>query len=50
MKCYRVWFKDGSAVLVDAEDDRGVREEIRRLGLPEALMARIECLSEPKAK
>lgn len=29
MKCYRVWFEDGGAVLVDAES----REEARKEGI-----------------
>lgn len=31
MKCYRVWFKDGSAMLVDAESSSLAIKEAERL-------------------
>lgn len=48
LKCYRVWFRDGSAVLVDAESPGQAREGAlliaRGNGDPSPSVARIECL------
>ena len=44
LKCYRVWFKDGTALLVDAHDEN----EARRLAIIRAYegsrVSKVECL------
>jgi len=42
-KCYRVWFRDGSAVLVDATSE--IDAKGRAILLHNAKIVRVECLS-----
>ena len=55
-KCYRVWFGDGSAVLVDAEDEAKARKEALSIARPRSRVVSAECLdnggngTEAKAK
>ncbi len=48
-KCYRVWFEDGTALLVDAEDDHKARVEALRLSLEQGnqgnRVTKVECLT-----
>jgi hypothetical protein len=49
MKCYRCWFSNGSAVLIDAhspEDAKQIaEEEAAECGKPGLSVDRVECLS-----
>lgn len=42
VKCYRVWFKDGTAMLVDAESINDAKEMTR---MPEDV-SEVECLTD----
>jgi hypothetical protein len=52
MRCYRVWFVDDSALLVDAESPKEARELARNLAKQqggETEVERIECLDSEDA-
>jgi hypothetical protein len=47
MKCYRVWFTNGSATLIDAWSEDGARKIVNALiyaGKYSGSIAKIECL------
>ena len=44
MKCFRVWFRDGSAMLVDAESEEEAVEKAENLADPHARATRTEDL------
>jgi hypothetical protein len=49
MKCYRVWFTDETALLVDAASEADALETAQRLAIEqgsEAAVARAECLDK----
>jgi len=49
MKCYRVWFEDGTARLIDAKNEHDARVQSLALvisqGYQGARIVKIECLS-----
>lgn len=44
MKCYRVWFVDGTAILVDAENRQDAEEKALAMASSPGEVERIECL------
>jgi hypothetical protein len=50
MKCWRCWYSNGAAVLIDAHNKDDARqmakEQAARDGYPGLSVSRVECLSE----
>ncbi|MCK5609892.1 hypothetical protein KAR91_48920 [Candidatus Pacearchaeota archaeon] len=48
MKCYRVWYSNGSAILIDAENARSAMfqalDNVEVNGYPELSVSKVECL------
>ncbi len=53
LKCYRVWFKDDSAILVDATDEteakRVAMHNARRGAFSSRTVKKVECLTTDEA-